>query len=432
MKRRTCGTLRARRKTLRSRSAICRPIASRALSSGTTAAESAGFLSISSLARTVNVFNLHRPITSPRFLSNPRIWFSRSRFSSTSKARLLRRALMAWLSRSLTRTSLYHPHCMMRAMPAASLRSLLLICIFSTALAWRASMQITGSPSRLSPVHNQVAVGPVFNPTPGPVFNPTRTAFGALDLTNAAIASGSKSTTPSRTTDPMSFTTQIDTCFKPRNSRRLFDGIIACRGPQWHAKAGGQRATANQMTVAVRVVDAIDRAPILIAIRSRRITAKRSRIGPLPLFVGKVERSMRRIFQRVVAPRHAPRFDLPDFLPDCNHGVAETVDLRFRFRFCRLDHQCAGDRKAHGRRMEAIVDQAFCDVMDRDARGLLARPDVDDALMGDPIVFSFEQQPIMRLQPAGDVVRVQDGGLRCLGQAFSAHQQHVRPRDRQN
>ena len=41
------------------------------------------------------------------------------------------------------------PVCMMRAMPAASMRLLLLICILSTALAWRASMQITGRQSRL-------------------------------------------------------------------------------------------------------------------------------------------------------------------------------------------------------------------------------------------------------------------------------------------
>src|SRR6478736_5657587 len=60
-----------------------------------------------------------------------------------------RSALTEWLSRSLTHTALNQPVCMMRAMPAASLRSLLLICILSTALAWRASMQITGRPSRL-------------------------------------------------------------------------------------------------------------------------------------------------------------------------------------------------------------------------------------------------------------------------------------------
>jgi len=77
---------------------------------------------------------------------------------------------------------------MMRAMPAASLRSLLLICILSTALAWRASIQITGRPSCLSSLHSNVAVGPVSRPT--------RTAPGAFDLTNAAIASGSESTMP--------------------------------------------------------------------------------------------------------------------------------------------------------------------------------------------------------------------------------------------
>src|SRR5215475_14168374 len=99
---------------------------------------------------------------------------------------------------------------MMRAMPAASLRSLLLICILSTALAWRASIQITGRRNRLSSVHSYVAVGPVSRPT--------RTAPGAFDLTNAVTASGSESTTPSRTTDPIRFTTQIDVCFNDTSS----------------------------------------------------------------------------------------------------------------------------------------------------------------------------------------------------------------------
>src|SRR5262249_31690097 len=82
---------------------------------------------------------------------------------------------------------------MIRAMPTASLRSLLLICILSTALAWRASIQITGRPSRLSSIHSHVDVGPLSSTT--------RTVSGALDLTKAAIAAGSESTTPSRTTE---------------------------------------------------------------------------------------------------------------------------------------------------------------------------------------------------------------------------------------
>src|SRR5262249_35248724 len=44
-------------------------------------------------------------------------------------------------------------------------------------------MQITGRPSRLSSFHSHVAVAPVSRPI--------RTAPGALDLTNEAIASGS-------------------------------------------------------------------------------------------------------------------------------------------------------------------------------------------------------------------------------------------------
>ena len=52
----------------------------------------------------------------------------------------------------------------------------------------------------------------------GPVSRPTRTAPGAFDLTNAAIASGSESTMPSRTTDPAWFTTQIDVCFNDTSS----------------------------------------------------------------------------------------------------------------------------------------------------------------------------------------------------------------------
>ena len=46
----------------------------------------------------------------------------------------------------------------MRAMPAASLRSFLLICIFNAALACRASMQMTGSPSSFNSLQSHVAV----------------------------------------------------------------------------------------------------------------------------------------------------------------------------------------------------------------------------------------------------------------------------------
>jgi hypothetical protein len=71
----------------------------------------------------------------------------------TSSARLASSALTEWLSISLTCT-LNQPVCMM---------------------AWRASIQITGRPSRLSSVHSHV--------DGGPVSRPTRTASGAFDFT---------------------------------------------------------------------------------------------------------------------------------------------------------------------------------------------------------------------------------------------------------
>ena len=67
---------------------------SRALRSGSTAAASSGRASVSSTARMRNTFILARPMTRPRFLSSPRIWFSRFRLILTSKARLTRRALI--------------------------------------------------------------------------------------------------------------------------------------------------------------------------------------------------------------------------------------------------------------------------------------------------------------------------------------------------
>jgi hypothetical protein len=90
-------------------------------------------------------------------------------------------------------------------MPAASFRSLLLICIFRTAFACLASMQITGNPILFSSVYNHVDVAPLSSPI--------RTTCGACNLMNVAIASGSDATTPSRSTFPVRSTMQIEVSF---------------------------------------------------------------------------------------------------------------------------------------------------------------------------------------------------------------------------
>ncbi len=60
-------------------------------------------------------------------------------------------------------------------------------------------------------------------------------------------------------------------------------------------------------------------------------------------------------------------------LPDRDHGIAEAVELRLQFGFGRLDHQRARHREAHGRGVEAVVDQPLGDVIDGDAGLCLQR-----------------------------------------------------------
>jgi hypothetical protein len=81
-------------------------------------------------------------------------------------------------------------------------------------------MQFTRRPSRSSSVQSQVAVGPVSRPI--------RTAPGAFDLTNPAVASGVESTTLSRTTDPVWFTTQINVCFNDTSNPNI---VFHCSSP---------------------------------------------------------------------------------------------------------------------------------------------------------------------------------------------------------
>jgi hypothetical protein len=110
------------------------------------------------------------------------------------------------------------------------------------------------------------------------------------------------------------------------------------------------------MTVAIRVVDSIDRTPIFVADQSGWVTTKRSRIGPFPFFVYEIEPNMRCIFEWIVSPWHVPFFDISDLSPDRDHCGTEPIDFRFRFRFGRLNHQRARNWEAHGGRVETVVD----------------------------------------------------------------------------
>ena len=90
--------------------------------------------------------------------------------------------------------------------------------------------------------------------------------------------------------------------------------------------------------------------------------------------VRQVQNAVRSIPQKVAFPWRSPLFDRSYLPTDRNHRLAEPVDFRERFRFRRLDHQRTGHRKAHGRRMETVVDEPLGDVVDAHPGRRLERP----------------------------------------------------------
>ena len=80
---------------------------------------------------------------------------------------------------------------------------------------------------------------------------------------------------------------------------------------------------------------------------------------------------------------HSPAATRSISRADADHRVDEAVDLAQVLRLGRLDHERAGDGEAHRRRVQAEVDQALGDVLDRDAGLLRDRPQVEDALVRD-------------------------------------------------
>jgi hypothetical protein len=84
------------------------------------------------------------------------------------------------------------------------------VCIFRAALACLASMQMTGNPSLFSSVHSHVDVAPASSPT--------RATVDEYDSMNAAIASGSEGTAPSRWIFPVRSTMQIAVSFSDTSS----------------------------------------------------------------------------------------------------------------------------------------------------------------------------------------------------------------------
>ncbi len=141
---------------------------------------------------------------------------------------------------------------------------------------------------------------------------------------------------------------------------------------------------------------------------------------------------MWRVFERIVVLRPLPGFYLADLFTDGDHRGDETVKLRERFTFRRFHHEGAGNGKAQGRCVEAVVHQTFGHIFCRDAAGVLQGAQVQDAFMRHVTVGTRVQGGVVVLQARADVVGAEDGDFGCLLQAFGAHHAAVHPADGQH
>jgi hypothetical protein len=131
-----------------------------------------------------------------------------------------------------------------------------------------------------------------------------------------------------------------------------------------------------------------------------------------------------RLFSRRRAVFHGGHFGV-----DGNHRVAETVQFVFRFAFGRLDHERAGDGPRERRRVKAVIHQPLRHVLG--GGDAVERAQIQNALVRDEAVAAVERREII-FQPLGNVIRVEDGVFRRLGQSVRAHHRDIHPRNRQN
>ena len=178
-----------------------------------------------------------------------------------------------------------------------------------------------------------------------------------------------------------------------------------------YASMGGQVHT--RWRSPARVVDASDRRPELARPRSRAPgTPRRSReygcFQSLDATASAVcGACLSGLSSRGSLPSSTAR--ISSRMRD--HRLAEAVELLLRLALGRLHHQRAGDGEAHGRRVEAVVHQPLGDVVHLDARGALHAARVEDALVRDAPALAAVEDREVRVQPVGDVVRVEDGDL---------------------
>ena len=112
---------------------------------------------------------------------------------------------------------------------------------------------------------------------------------------------------------------------------------------------------------------------------------------------------------------------------DRNERFAETIHLFLRFAFGRLDHHGSRNGPRDRRRMVAVIHQTLGHVFHRDTLELAK---IENAFVGHQIAMAAVENGIEVLQPASDVVGIEDSVLACFSQASAPHGRDIHPGDR--
>ena len=142
-------------------------------------------------------------------------------------------------------------------------------------------------------------------------------------------------------------------------------------------------------------------------------------------------RGVRCVLQDVVSPIGPPAHHLINLSANLNHRLAEAIELRLVLTLGRLDHESAGHRERHRRRVEAVIHQAFRDIHLFDS-GALEGPQVEDQLVSDASICPRIQHRIVRFESRLDVVGVEDRIPRRVGCSLRSEHTDVPVRDEQD
>ena len=141
---------------------------------------------------------------------------------------------------------------------------------------------------------------------------------------------------------------------------------------------------------------------------------------------------MRGIHQRVIFRCPLAAADPLHLRTNAQHGINKAIQLRLTFGFCRLNHQCAGDRERHGRCMETVINQTLGNIHLGDTKLRFQRTDIQNTFMRHIAVTTGIKHIVSRFQPRCDIVGIQDRHLTGLTQPLSPHHADIHPADRQN